>query len=448
MSAKNVLSPTGVVNSGDTKSRIKIDSTKKINIESPMDNILKKLAGMKPTDELTPAKQQSLVACAINYGGAFICLIIVAIAVYIASTDDDALTKNFTTYMFFMVLPILIGAYLIMPAFKMKVSATTLIVNAFIFLIVVVSLYVFYKNKDPASMMLLQYGIYAIAFLSIIVGLALLLKFSDRYVYNSRGWYGVIWQVIMFLPCLLVDFIEYIKAELQITPNTVYVLLAFEVLLLLAFFGIPKLIDASKSTTSTTLLKQPVFLNRPIQIADYKVLAVNAPSTSPFLEMVRYRNNYSLSFWAYLNPTGTGKLPLLKMGTKSDSGGKPLVEYANGKYVFTLTNAGTAPPSYEVVLPSQKWNFFVITYNDYSVDLFVNGNLEKTYELKTDTLPTYGPGDIIEIGYNSDNKRAGSIYSGTLSGAICNVKYHKTVIPQREITTEYNLLVFNNPPVN
>ena len=412
-----------------------------------MNAIIKKLAGMKPADELTPAKLQALTTCAIQYGAAFVCLIVISITVYIASTDDKALAENFTTYMFFMILPVMIGVYLIMPAFKTKVSATVLIINAFAFLVILISLYMFYQNKDPASMLIVKYAIYIIAFFAIIVGLALLFKFSDRYVYNSRGWYGVIWQIVMFLPCLLLDFIEYIKSELKIMPNTVYVLLAFEVLLFLLYLGIPRLIEATKITASTTLLRGPAYLNRPLQIADYKIFAVNKVDGSPFLETVRYRTNYSLTFWVYLNPTGTTKLPVLKLGNKNELGGKPLVEYANGKYIFTL-HANSSPSSHEVVLPSQKWNFFAITYNDFSVDLFVNGNLEKTYELTTATLPTYDPGDVIEIGYNLEHTFAESKYSGTLSGAICNVKYHKSAITQREIATEYNLLLFNNPPVN
>lgn len=449
---------SGVQQLNTTPSNIKSAATTiSKNAQPTMEWILKKMAGMSSKEVLTAAKQKELASCAWNYFWAFIALMVVAVTGYIASTDDKALTDSFFTYMICMVLPILVAVYLALPIFKSKVSGGVLSVNIFIFVIMVLAITLFYKNKDPASMEIVKYAIYVGAFLSVIIGLALAYKIFGRFAYNSRGWYGVILQIILFLPCLLLDFIEYVKQELRVAPSTVYVLIAIECILVLILYVLPKLVKPRYSKRTTTLLKAPVFLNERQQIADYKVMSLDDVVANPFLETVRFRTNYSISFWAYLNPKGTVSMPILRLGDHSDPGGKPVVSYANGKYTFQFTNQKLAEkpiPSHEVLLPSQKWNFFVITYNDHTVDLFVNGNLEKTYDIELP--PTYGPGDVIEVGYSPSRAASdmlGIDYSASsntdsLSGAICNVNYYKIPMTQRQIITEYNLLMFKNPPTN
>lgn len=426
------------------KSATPINVLKKV--EPQMDWILKKMAGMNPKDPLTPARKKELTECAMNYGGAFIALIITSITIYIASTDDKALTEGFFKYMVFIILPILVGAYLVLPIFKTRLNASTISVNVFIMMVLILSLYQFYRNKSPASVLFVKYAIYGVAFLSIIIGLAVLQKIWLRFNYNSRGWFAVTMQIIFFIPCLLLEFIEYIKYEIGIAPNTVYVLLAIEAIIIGLYVFIPKIIKPNNTNTSV-LLNDPVFLNTGKIIGNQSVLLVDPITTSPFIDDANFRVNYSISFWAYLNPNGNNPGSVLRLGNASESGGKPQMLYANGKYIFYFTNDTSNP--YELNLPSQKWNFFVITYNNNKVDLFVNGNLEKTLIVSP---PYYSPGDNIEVGSDpSDNGVLGIDYTtktSNVSGAICNVKYHKTPMSQYQIISEYNLLMSKNPPIN
>jgi hypothetical protein len=89
---------------------------------------------------------------------------------------------------------------------------------------------------------------------------------------------------------------------------------------------------------------------------------------------------------------------------------------------------------FELTAPNQKWNNFVFTYNNNTVDLFVNGNLEKTVNRDKQH---YQKNSIVKVG--SDN----GIY-----GAICNIRYFETPLPKNTIVNMYNMLMTQNPPIN
>ena len=385
--------------------------------------------------------------CAMKYLGAFGLLIISAIAIYTASTDDKALTDGFFKYMIMIILPIVLGSFLVLPIFAQRASVTTLVLNAIIGMVFLVGLYTFYQTKDPASVLFAKYGLYAVGFVFIIVILAILYKISVRYIYNSRGWFSVLLQIVFYIPCLLLELVEYIKYELGIAPNTVYVLIAIEILIIVFYVFIPKIITRYSTANTDVILNNPVFLNQKVQISDSKILSLGN-STENQLTETEYRKNYSISFWAYLNTNSNVPITIFRIGNTNDERqGKPLISYSNGKCQFYFTNVGNPSPV-EVSIPIQKWNYVVITYNENNVDLFINGNLEKTMPIE---IPSYYENDVIEVGHDGrQNGVLGHDYkknTGNVSGAICNVRYHKTPMTQYQIISEYNLLMFSNPPI-
>jgi len=68
------------------------------------------------------------------------------------------------------------------------------------------------------------------------------------------------------------------------------------------------------------------------------------------------------------------------------------------------------------------------------VDLFINGNLERTYTFN-ENIPIYLATDTITTGSNQG-----------LDGAICNINYYLEPLTKSQITTTYNLLMSKNPP--
>lgn len=404
---------------------------------------LKYLAGLNPKEQLTTERSAELTSCAMKYGSAFLLLIASGITIYVASTDDKAMTEGFFKYMVFLVVPIVVASFIVLPIFSQKMNRTTMILNGIHLIVFILALYVFYQTKSPESVWVLKYAIYGFIVLFLIVALAIVYKISIRYIYNSRSWGYVIIQLIFYIPCLLLDFIEYVKNELRIAPNTTYILFALEITIVLAYFLSMRLSKYVPKSTTKALMNEPVFLNHTTHLADASTLSITpATETAIVTSLTDYRANYSVSFWAFINQQ-TEPVTLFLLGEpfsvdeSKQLTGKPRVMYQNGQYTFHLTTAN-GNPQFKMSLPTQKWNHFAISYDENKVSVFINGNLEKMHKFTHDKRPTYTNHDVITVGSNIPTKNV---------GAICNVQYYTVPIGQYEIISEYNLLMNKNPPV-
>ena len=87
-----------------------------------------------------------------------------------------------------------------------------------------------------------------------------------------------------------------------------------------------------------------------------------------------------------------------------------------------------------MTLPGQKWNNIVFNYYSDKVDLFINGNLEKTYVFDNNA-PNYTANDNITIGTQDG-----------LDGAVCNINYYTEPLTKTQVINAYNLLMMKNPP--
>ena len=104
--------------------------------------------------------------------------------------------------------------------------------------------------------------------------------------------------------------------------------------------------------------------------------------------------NYSLSMWLYVNNYDAIRtddmeetnifnfnngLPKLTLANSDKESSKIYVYYSN-----------TQTEQEEIFIPFQKWNNIVFNYYSTHVDLFVNGNLEKTqFHLDNSNFPDY-----------------------------------------------------------
>jgi len=217
------------------------------------------------------------------------------------------------------------------------------------------------------------------------------------------------------------------------------------------------------------------------------------------------RKNFTISLWCYLNPPTTSRIaPNMTGKTPAQDKGKNSIYGANIFYYGTpssmdmnmLDKTNNAPPfldlsggsyhprlayyvdlsdSYYVIdtntdssydeqsrfelrLPMQRWNNFVFNYNANTVDIFINGTLERTVK-SIDPIHFQYNSDIMVIGsnpvtYMGDMSLSDSpVYQGAntsfmgLYGSVCNVVYYSTTLDQGQIVTNYNLLSMQNPPI-
>lgn len=391
----------------------------------------------------------------INFGIGFVALVITCAVFYIASTDSKALTEQFYIYIVVGIIPTVIGIAIVLKAFssiKIKNEITAyynLIFYASVLLIFIISMYMFYRVLNPLSVLYVTYFLGGLSILTLIVGLAIINRIFVRTIINAKGFSGFILRCLFLIPCLFIDGLEYLFNDLKSTPKMVIVLFILEILIILAYIYIPRI---SKSSDTTVLLNKPVFLSKVTTIGNATQLFMNANDVNnPSKSLTMIRQNYSISMWLYVNqhPNSSAayskETNVFRFGYPNSNIGHPRVTYFNDrkntnksdKFIVYANETGTP-----ISMKMQAWNYLVISYNDSIADIFVNGNLEKSVSLglKGDI---YNQSDVIEVG-QGDN----TVTGGGLHGAICNIVYYNTPVTPSQVSSDYNLNRYKNPPIN
>lgn len=404
----------------------------------------------------------------------FLFLFLSAAVIYYVSTEKNALQTRFYYYFILIMAPIvvgmLIGWELLFPG--EKVSYEPFFKGAVYFLMFLGVVYLLQEARAPTTLAFMNYTIYILLFLIILTGLAITYFVFSNYLRQQTGGVGLFARILFYLPCLFADFVQYLKRQLDLTPNVVYLLLLLEVVFVLLYIYLPRWIDKWAKMQSNVLLNGPVDLDAAKTVAGANTFRVTRleemdehgrewwgdkivrlfrgkakiDEAQLYKSIPTYRdNNYSISFWAYVNAGSMSDAAYVRESNILNyAGGKPSIAYVNNgtykgnKYIVYLSNSPNAAP-FEIVLDDghQKWNYFAITYHDHSADFFINGKLVRTATFNAEHMPLAGDeNDTIVVG--SD---------GGLKGAICNVSYFPYSLTTREIANAYNLLRFRNPPV-
>lgn len=370
---------------------------------------------------------------------------------YTAYYDNEALTNKFYLYCVFGLFPIFIGILLVSKILNEEMNINKLYFYGTMLFIMIVSINMFYRIMNPTSVSYVSYLINFVFAIMFIVGLAIVYRIFVRTIVNMRGWIGFFLRLLFLIPCLLIDVLESLFIELKSSSNMVIALFIIETIIILAYLYMPRFVKSANN--SVVLLDKPVFLTRSQAIgrADQLFIGVN-DKNNPGKDMELIRQNYSLSMWFYVNqhPSSNAayskETDIFRYGFPNSKYGHPRVSYFNNITDANKIDKFIVYPSETangvmLNIPTQSWNQLVINYNGNSIDLFVNGNLEKTITLSSSELPKYNTGDIIEVG-EGDNTDLG----GGLHGAICNVVFHKTPLTAFKIAGEYNLNRYKNPP--
>ena len=268
--------------------------------------------------------------------------------------------------------------------------------------------------------------------LNISIGIVLLTLIMKFFKIGRSGdgsiLFRLIKNVIFYIPCLLLDFIEFIKHQYSITSKPVWILLAAEILLIALRFLLPMLFDAIISRDGNRLLKEPIYLNNEKRLGTFQELNKKDD---------KFSYHYALSSWIYINPQPPSTSPAYEDYTSLlNLGNKPNILY-NGRTNTLLIKMKTQNDKEKIIYKSknikyQKWNNFVINYDGGTLDIFINNELVVSV-----------PGAIPYMSF--DNITTGA--SPGIHGGICNVVYFNNTLSRNKISWLYNSTKNLNPPI-
>ena len=214
--------------------------------------------------------------------------------------------------------------------------------------------------------------------------------------------------------------------QFKLTDFVTFVLLGIEATLI-AFYIMYLYVPVPKITNEIVLQKSPIFLDigKETPIANSDILKVNGKLPA----------NYSLSFWLELNTQETSpfqEIKILSFKSPDESQLRPRISFAYNAILHTQVYriyTRSKNSYYELVVPSQRRNFFVFTYQDNIVDLFINGTLHKSFPFTVNEPLVLSDADLITMGDPTYR----------LSGAISNIVYHNIPLSASQVATSFNL---------
>jgi hypothetical protein len=411
------------------------------------------------------------------YRNFFVIVIFILVCIFIVrvlSTPDSA-AYNVDKYFFYIAIPLVFIFAVMLNRGNFSYATVASIVGICIlgFLLLV---YI-YMRVSPTVLHIFGYSKYLVLAFIILFGLGILYKFGNTYLdkwSEQTTWLAFYIKMMFYIPCMLYDGMIYLIKDWQLTPYSAHIALIVELLVIMLYIYLPNISnDITGLRKGKQLLTDVYFLNNGVKpLAFAPDLSINNPHPQGTDETAPYvgRTNYAISMWIYTNPQPPSssaynqESEIFTYGYTDFSSKiqyvKPMIRYYGGGAVDAVGNPQDLPAErnklvfyfyqyppvnqyedashtfYNVTVPNQTWNQIVLNYRNNEVDLFINGALERTFEM-TEFLPKYDVTDSITIG--SSNKG--------LDGAICNVAYYPYPLTLEQVVFSYNTFAGANPPV-
>lgn len=403
----------------------------------------------------------------------------------LASNDPKAFTKNFMTYIFMIIFPV-VAIFTLMTVLAYSTVVTAYVIFGGIAVAALFAAGAYFLQSSLSKYIFNKYLLYVVVAAMILVGISILATLLSGTLRRLTGWTGFVINLLFYIPCLIRDGIHGAIREYQTFSSTLVILFVFEVLFLMMYFYLIPLVNSKMFPPSIQLITDPVMLNTGMVLKTPTDLSAN----------------YAVSMWVYLNPGSPAKpgyaveSPIFSF---LDASGKKHVqvtysnlEHGNNDYIFYV-----GEQAFPMTLPLQKWNNVVFNCATYqeplptsspapttpapsfwsswfspvptsspppslkktTVDIFVNGYLERSFTYDRE-FPVYSSADTLFTGNNpiitSTIKTAPDGVEGTngknsnqegLYGAICNVVYYREPLTKIALTYQYNVLTIHNPPI-
>ena len=261
-------------------------------------------------------------------------------------------------------------------------------------------------------------------------------------------------NTLLYIPCLFVDFIDFIVdilfKEKDRTNKSELIISGIIVVICILYFLIPYIIGF----TRRKMLGGKLLLNEPISLRDKTFLGNYLKLNDIPIDEKNYSfdYNYAISLWTYIYGTS----PSLnhnynKYTLICDYGGKPSIFYKADENILMITakledlteeriqknnldldEEGNVIIYKEKHMLLQKWNNMIINFEDGHMDIFINGDLVKSVS----NIVPYMSLDTFSVG-NSNG----------INGSVCNINYYNYSLDSRRIKALYDSVKGDNPPI-
>lgn len=357
---------------------------------------------------------------------------LIVMAYYLTKDPDVLFTKKYL-YIALTVIPIFIGI-----ASYAKGGGTDIKKPIYIVLGVLVAYFIIDKFFGAVlNTFFITSLLQLLVILILVVALAIYYKLAYNHLYKLNTTTGIVANIIFYIPCLLLNLMEYISNDLKQAPKAVYWLLVLEAILVALYIGIPKLMKTISKNASIKdgipVVTEPIRLDNANNITSYVELHSTAHVKTPEPGDI-INNKFALSAWVYVIPLSPNTVPYNNDAVVYEyKDYHPALMYngSSGKFKCYFNRSA----SYEFTMPMQRWNHVVTNYTKSGADLFVNGELvhSATRDAQNEGLAL---GDIITVGQDNG-----------LSGGLCNMVYFSRPLLKPEIESMYSLNKDGDPPI-
>lgn len=282
-----------------------------------------------------------------------------------------------------------------------------------------------------------SYGVQAMAYGGIIIGilisivaLAIAAKINRARIYNMTGISGFIVNFIFFIPCLLSDFVEYMYGDFASTPKVVYILFVFEIILILLYLYLPKLLKKMAEREGNIIIDKPIRINYKNDATNYIDMQTSSESVDLYKDKIitrtaiNIRDKYTISLWVYVVPMPPNHVPYNKEANIFNFNRHPQITYNGTDKRFSIYYSNTEVDVFDA--PLEKWNHILVSYTRNKADFFLNGVLERTH-LRVREDESFNVGDILTTGQENG-----------LQGGIARVVYYERSLLHYEVGNIYN----------
>lgn len=234
---------------------------------------------------------------------------------------------------------------------------------------------------------------------------------------NKRGSVlKLIGQVIMYLPCALIDLMDWVKYQYNITTKPVWMLLGIEFLLIGLRILLPMALTWFLKRDGNHLMQGPTYID--------KLTTINHDD---IMEEDKRIYTYSISSWFWINPQppNTGRA-YTRDANILNYGEQPSVSFNSLDRILRITcklSEKNVAEIYETNnVKYQAWNNLVVNYDRGTMDVFLNGELVAS---RPDIAPLMSF-ENMEIGEENG-----------IAGAVCNVVYYDKILYPTQIEMAY-----------